>query len=161
MEPEFGRSLASGINMFLRTQSHKKERTLVGQDIKILDLVTATAPCDPTRWSPASLPSLWRCLPWCRACGAANMLHSLPLKMKKPARNRGLAITGSLQCAPHEGVFEGDGIPILGYIYIVILHDHAMRDRRLKEENHRKIIHKQVILHWHALFAHRWRHHLR
>jgi hypothetical protein len=38
--------------------------------------------------------------------------------MKKPARNRGLAITGSLQCAPHEGVFEGDGIPILGYIYI-------------------------------------------
>jgi hypothetical protein len=56
MEPEFGRSLASGINMFLRTQSHKKERTLVGQDIKILDLVTATAPCDPTRWSPASLP---------------------------------------------------------------------------------------------------------
>ena len=118
MEPGFGRSLASGINMFLRTQSHQKKRTLVGQDIKILDLVTATAPCDPTRWSPASLPSLWRCLPWCRACGAANMLHSLPLKMKKPPRNRGLAITGSLQCAPHEGVFEGDGIPIyIIYIY--------------------------------------------
>ena len=92
MEPGFGASLASVINIFSPRATGKK---------------TKNTPCGPTMWSPESLPSLWRCLPWC--CEHVTF----PFRKKNPPRNHGVLSTGSVQLwVPHT---EGDGTIIKSF----------------------------------------------